>query len=78
MTTDRLTRPQRSAPSHSVLQENNVRISDRSAMVELDQSDALSGRAAAGAFSVALGMDASVIDIVCAECGYRARRTEHR
>jgi hypothetical protein len=55
-----------------------VSISDGNAMVELDQSDALDGSAAAGAFSVALGVDASVIDIVCAECGYRAPFAEER
>jgi hypothetical protein len=38
----------------------------------------LVGSAAAGAFSVALGVDASVIDIVCGECGYRAPFAEER
>jgi hypothetical protein len=47
-------------------------------MVELDQSNALDGSAAAGAFSVALGVDASMIDIVCAECGYQAPFAEER
>ena len=53
-------------------------ISARNAMVELDQSNALDGSAAAGAFSVALGVDASMIDIVCAECGYQAPFAEER
>src|SRR4051795_5929841 len=47
-------------------------------MVEFDQSDALDGSAAAGAFSAALGVDASMIDIVCAECGYQALFAEER
>jgi hypothetical protein len=55
-----------------------VSISARNAMVELDQSNALDGSAAAGAFSVALGVDASMIDIVCAECGYQAPFAEER
>src|SRR3954453_14820583 len=47
-------------------------------MVELDQSNALDGSAAAGAFSVVLGVDASVIDIICAGCGYQATLAEER
>jgi Family of unknown function (DUF6510) len=47
-------------------------------IVELDQSNALDGSAAAGAFSVALGVDASMIDIVCAECGDQAPLAEER
>jgi hypothetical protein len=53
-------------------------ISDGNTMVVLDQSNALDGNAAAGAFSVALGVDASMIDIVCAECGYQAPFAEER
>ncbi len=53
-------------------------ISDENAKVDLDQSNALDGNAAAGAFSAALGVDASMIDIVCAGCGYRARFAEER
>lgn len=53
-------------------------ISDGNPMVELDQSNALDGSAAAGAFSGALGVDASMIDIVCAECGYGAPFPEER
>ena len=53
-------------------------INDGNTMVELDQSNALDGSAAAGAFSVALGVDASMIDIVCAECGYQAAFAEER
>jgi hypothetical protein len=49
-----------------------VDISDENAMVEFDESNGLDGSAAAGAFSSALGRDASMISIVCAECGYRA------
>jgi len=52
--------------------------SNGTTMVELDQSDALDGNAAAGAFSAALGVDASMIDIVCAGCGYRAPFAEER
>jgi len=55
-----------------------VNISDDNTTVELDQSNALDGNAAAGAFSAALGVDASMIDIVCAECGYRAPFAEER
>jgi Family of unknown function (DUF6510) len=55
-----------------------VSTSDGNTMVELDQSNALDGSAAAGAFSVALGVDASMIDIVCAECGYQAPFAEQR
>jgi hypothetical protein len=47
-------------------------------VVELDQTSALDGSAAAGAFSAALGVDASMIDIVCAECGYQAPLAEER
>jgi hypothetical protein len=55
-----------------------VSISDENAKVDLDQSNALDGNAAAGAFSAALSVDASMIDIVCAGCGYRARFAEER
>jgi hypothetical protein len=55
-----------------------VSISDGNTMVEFDQSNALDGSAAAGAFSVALGVDASMIDIVCAECGHQAPFAEER
>jgi len=55
-----------------------VNTSDVDTTVELDQSDALDGNAAAGAFSAALGVDASMIDIVCAECGYQAPLAEER
>jgi hypothetical protein len=55
-----------------------VNISDGNAKVDLDQSNALDGNAAAGAFSVALGVDPSMIDIVCAGCGYRAPFAEER
>jgi hypothetical protein len=51
---------------------------DDNSAVELDQSAALDGNAAAGAFSAALGMDASMIDIVCAECGCQAPFAEER
>src|SRR3954449_5789881 len=71
-------RPRGSAPSDSVRQEIDVSISDGNTMVEFDQSNALDGSAAAGAFSVALGVDASMIDIVCAECGYQAPFAEER
>lgn len=53
-------------------------ISDGNAKVGLDQSNALDGNAAAGAFSVALGVDASMIDIVCAGCGQGAPFAEER
>jgi hypothetical protein len=53
-------------------------ISDGGVEVYLDQSKALDGNAAAGAFSVALGVDASMIDIVCAGCGDRALFAEER
>jgi uncharacterized protein DUF6510 len=53
-------------------------ISDGSVDVDLDQSNALDGNAAAGAFSVALGVDASMIDIVCAECRDQALFAEER
>ena len=53
-------------------------ISDDNVEVDLDQSKALDGNAAAGAFSVALGVDASMIDIVCAGCGDRAPFAEER
>jgi hypothetical protein len=55
-----------------------VSVSDGNATVDLDQSNALDGNAAAGAFSVALGVDPSMIDIVCAGCGYRASFAEER
>lgn len=51
---------------------------DDDTMVQLDQSDALDGSAAAGAFSSAIGVDASMINIVCAECGYQAPFAEER
>jgi hypothetical protein len=47
-------------------------------MVELDQSSALDGNAAAGAFSSVLGVDASMFDIVCAACGHQAPFAEER
>ena len=53
-------------------------ISDGDVEVDLDQSNALDGNAAAGAFSTALGVDASMIEIVCAGCGYRAPFAEER
>ncbi len=53
-------------------------ISDGSSNVDLDQSKSLDGNAAAGAFSAALGVDASMIDIVCAGCGDRAPFAEER
>jgi hypothetical protein len=43
-----------------------------------DMSDALDGSAAAGAFGVALGTDASMIDIVCDHCGHTAPLAEAR
>lgn len=52
--------------------------SDENAKVDLDQSNALDGNAAAGAFSVVFGVDASMIDIVCAGCGDRAPFAEER
>lgn len=52
--------------------------SNGTTMVELDQSDALDGNAAAGAFSAALGVDASMIDIVCAACGHEAPFADQR
>jgi Family of unknown function (DUF6510) len=55
-----------------------VSISDGDTTVELDQSDALDGSAAAGAFSAALCVDASMIEIVCAQCGYQAPFAEER
>jgi hypothetical protein len=55
-----------------------VSISDGNTMVELDQSGALDGSAAAGAFSAALGVDPSMINIICAECGYQAPFAEER
>jgi hypothetical protein len=55
-----------------------VSISDGNTMAELDRSNALDGSAAAGAFSDALGVDASMIDIVCAACGHRAPFAEER
>jgi hypothetical protein len=55
-----------------------VSSSDGNATVDLDQSNALDGNAAAGAFSVALGVDPSMIDIVCAGCGCRAPFAEER
>jgi hypothetical protein len=73
-----VTRPQSSAPSDSVRQENDVSNGDGTTIVELDQSNALDGSAAAGAFSDALGVDASMIDIVCAECGHEASFAEER
>jgi hypothetical protein len=55
-----------------------VSFSDDNTMVQLDQSDALDGSAAAGAFSSALGVDPSMIDITCARCGYQAPFAEER
>jgi hypothetical protein len=55
-----------------------VSISDGNTTVEFDQSNALDGNAAAGPFSVALGLDPSMIDIVCAECGHQAPFAEER
>jgi hypothetical protein len=46
--------------------------------VELDQSDALDGSAAAGAFGAALGVDPTLFDVVCAHCGYRAPFADER
>src|SRR3954454_7270702 len=56
----------------------DVSMSNGNTTVELDQSNALDDSAAAGAFSVALGVDASMIDIVCAECGDQAPFAEER
>ena len=53
-------------------------VSDGDVDVYLDQSKALDGNAAAGAFSAVLGVDASMIDIVCAGCGERALFAEER
>ena len=53
-------------------------ISDDDTAVVLDQSEALDGSAAAGAFSAALGVDAATIEIVCAGCGYQAPLAEER
>jgi hypothetical protein len=51
---------------------------DNATSVQLDQSDALDGSAAAGAFSSALGVDPSMIDITCAGCGHQAPFAEER
>ena len=51
---------------------------DGNTTVELDQSAALDGNAAAGEFSYALGVDASMIYIVCAQCGHQAPFAEER
>ena len=53
-------------------------VNDNTDMFATDQSDALDGSAAAGAFSVALGSDASMIQIVCAHCGYSSPLAEER
>jgi hypothetical protein len=55
-----------------------VSIDDNTDMAATDQSNALDGSAAAGAFSAALRSDASMIDIVCAHCGYSAPLAEER
>jgi hypothetical protein len=55
-----------------------VSIADGNTIVELDQSNALDGSAAAGPFSAALGVDASMIDIVCVACGHQALFAEER
>jgi hypothetical protein len=55
-----------------------VNITNGNTTVELDQSNALDGNAAAGTFSAALGVDASMIDIICAACGYEASFAEER
>lgn len=55
-----------------------MNFSDDNAPVELDQSDALDGSAAAGAFGSAVGVDASMINIVCAECLHQAPFAEER
>jgi hypothetical protein len=55
-----------------------VNVDDNIEMVATDRSDARDGSAAAGAFSLALGVDASMIDIVCAHCGYNSRLAEER
>jgi Family of unknown function (DUF6510) len=55
-----------------------VSLSEGNIMVELDQSDALDGSAAAGAFSSVFGVDATMINIICAECGHQAPFAEER
>jgi hypothetical protein len=55
-----------------------VSSSDDATMMVLDQSDALDGSAAAGAFSSAIGLDASMVTIVCDGCGYQAPFAEER
>ena len=51
-------------------------VNDNTEMAATDQADALDG--SAGAFSVAFGSDASMIDIVCAHCGYNSPLAEER
>ena len=53
-------------------------IDDNTDMAATDQSKVLDGSAAAGAFSAALGSDASMIDIVCDHCGHTAPLAEAR
>ncbi len=53
-------------------------IDDNTDMAATDQSNALDGSAAAGAFSAALRSDASMIDVVCAHCGHSAPLAEER
>ena len=53
-------------------------VNDNIETAATDQSDALDGSAAAGAFSLALGVDASMIDIVCGHCGYDSPLAEER
>jgi hypothetical protein len=55
-----------------------VSFSDDNTMVELDQSRALDGSAAAGAFSAAIGLDPSMVTIVCDGCGHEAPFAEER
>ena len=55
-----------------------MNVNDNTDMFATDQSGALDGSAAAGAFSVALGSDASMIDIICAHCGYNSTLAEER
>jgi hypothetical protein len=55
-----------------------VSVDDNTEMAASDQSDGWDGSAAAGAFSAALGSDASMIQIVCAHCGYSSPLAEER
>jgi hypothetical protein len=55
-----------------------VSVDDNTQTAAADQSGALDGSAAAGAFSVALGCDASEVDIVCAHCGHTSPLAEER